>query len=150
MTQRILFRHSSWPAQKIRKYTFWTVLSLVALGTILIAALSPTFIDVALWLYYCTAVVGLAALWLFLDYWWIMSRTAGHIFACITGLIAVIVFRAITDIVAAHMRLSGDIMAWKEFTESFEWQLRMAPQILIVVWMFAYIFGRWNSGNDDY
>lgn len=144
-----MYRHSSKSSKRVRFNLFWWIIAIVFLGSLVIYKLDTEYIDLAIFMYVCVTVLGLCSLWLFIDWWWCMNRSATRIYACFTSLIAVIVFRALLDIHAATFRLDGDLVGLNDFHQSFIWQIRSAPEVVVFAYLFSFAYARMMVGSEN-
>jgi len=91
----------------------------------------------------------LACLWLFLDYWWCKARTATRVYACITALLAAISYNSGLSIHARSLYLGNHMNDLQSLYGSNIWQYRVAPELVVLVYLFSFAYARSSVGKDD-
>jgi hypothetical protein len=144
-----VYAHSHHSAKRIRRVTFFTVSALVISGAMVVDIIEPPFLDATMFLYLSTMILSGACLWLFIDWWWCMHKTATRIYACITLLLLSIGYKSAFNLYARSIYMSNDMVDLRLLYESNLWQYRALPELIVLIYLFAYALARSSAGKDD-
>jgi hypothetical protein len=144
-----LYQHSKHSAKRIRRVTFFGLSGAIILGAIALDYADCDLIDATMFLYFVTFGLSLGCLWMFLDWWWCMARTATRIYVCITALLAAIAYNSGLSIHARSLYLGNHMGDLQALYASNVWQYRVLPELIVLVYLFSFAYARSSVGKDD-